>query len=186
MQASILLPKLSRKVRPGDSKLTRNQPKLRSKSPKITKMPPPKKISFFEVHFFSMIFWAQKKQKKDPFGLNLTASSGGTESAFWIWYHNASSSYELLFAAMDCYVLLVPAISSWLFVDAAIHCHVLLFAPRCCRLLLFALSCACVLLFDPICCSFLLFTTMLQFAGICSYLLLFVDMCCCLLLFVAC
>ena len=124
-------------------------------------------------------------QWKDPLATMFTWPSGGTESASRIWYHNASRSYELIFAAMYCYVLLVPAISSWLFVYAAIYCHVLLFAFRCCHLLLFAVTCACVLLFDPICCSFLLFTTMLQFAGICSYLLLFVDMCCCLLLFVA-
>ena len=152
--------------------------KNRRKTPNM-----PQKSVFLKRPFFDWKNDRKKALKRTPG--EWTWPSGGTESASRIWYHNASSSDELLFAAMYCYVLLVPAISSWLFVYAAIYCHVLLFAPRCCRLLLFAVSCACVLLFDPICCSFLLFTTMLQFAGICSYLLLFVDMCCCLLLFVA-
>ena len=85
-----------------------------------------------------------------------TWPSGGTESAFWIWYLNASSSYALLFTAIYCYVLLFAAICCYLLLFAAMCCYSLLFAAMSCYLLPFAAVCCCMLLVAAICCYLLL------------------------------
>ena len=74
---------------------------LRINEKKYEKLKNHLKNKFLVIPFFQWFFESRKNKKKTP--KSWTWPSGGTESAFWIWYHNASSSYELLFAAIYCF-----------------------------------------------------------------------------------
>ena len=77
-------------------------------------------------------------------------------------YHNASRSYEPLFAAICCYLLLFAAICYNLLLFAAIYCNLLLFVAICCYVLLFAVICCYELLFAASCCNLLLFAAIFK------------------------